>query len=93
MALTRRDFMRAAALTGVAGAGLLAGCADGNGGAAQETGSGGVGTGPNGESQVIVTMTPSSEPAAGFDPLMGWGAGEHVHEPSSSRPSSPPTTI
>lgn len=26
-------------------------------------------------------MTPSSEPAAGFDPLVGWGAGEHVHEP------------
>lgn len=32
-------------------------------------------------SQVIVTMTPSSEPAAGFDPLLSWGCGEHVHEP------------
>jgi len=32
-------------------------------------------------SQVIVTMTPGSEPTYGFDPLMGWGCGEHVHEP------------
>lgn len=30
---------------------------------------------------VVVTMTASSEPAAGFDPAYGWGAGEHVHEP------------
>ncbi|TJW12462.1 ABC transporter substrate-binding protein [Parvibacter caecicola] len=39
------------------------------------------GVGPNGESQVIVSMTTSSEPAAGFNPLVSWGAGEHVHEP------------
>ena len=32
-------------------------------------------------SQVIVTMTTSSEPASGFDPLRSWGCGEHVHEP------------
>lgn len=31
--------------------------------------------------EVIVTMPPTSEPAAGFDPAYGWGAGEHVHEP------------
>ena len=30
---------------------------------------------------VVVTMTASSEPASGFDPAYGWGAGEHVHEP------------
>lgn len=30
---------------------------------------------------VIVVMGPGSEPAAGFDPVYGWGAGEHVHEP------------
>ncbi len=35
----------------------------------------------SGISTVTVSMTPSSEPAAGFDPLVGWGAGEHVHEP------------
>lgn len=25
--------------------------------------------------QVVVTMTPTSEPAAGFDPLFSWGCG------------------
>ena len=33
------------------------------------------------DNSVIVTMPVSSEPAAGFDPVYGWGAGEHVHEP------------
>ena len=32
-------------------------------------------------SQVIVAMPTTSEPAAGFDPLVAWGCGEHVHEP------------
>ena len=32
-------------------------------------------------SQVILTMTTGSEPATGFDPLVSWGCGEHVHEP------------
>ena len=32
-------------------------------------------------SQVVLTMTTGSEPAAGFDPLVSWGCGEHVHEP------------
>lgn len=30
---------------------------------------------------VIIAMSTTSEPAAGFDPAYGWGAGEHVHEP------------
>ena len=30
---------------------------------------------------VIVTMPTTSEPEAGFNPIYGWGAGEHVHEP------------
>ncbi len=30
---------------------------------------------------VVVAMGPTSEPASGFDPAYGWGAGEHVHEP------------
>lgn len=30
---------------------------------------------------VIVTMPATSEPEAGFNPVYGWGAGEHVHEP------------
>lgn len=31
--------------------------------------------------EVVVSMTTSSEPAAGFDPMFSWGCGEHVHEP------------
>ena len=34
-----------------------------------------------GTDTVVVAMDPNSEPAAGFDPAYGWGAGEHVHEP------------
>lgn len=30
---------------------------------------------------VVVTMPTTAEPASGFDPAYGWGAGEHVHEP------------
>ena len=31
--------------------------------------------------QVVVVLPPTAEPEAGFDPIQGWGAGEHVHEP------------
>lgn len=30
---------------------------------------------------VVIALDPGSEPEAGFDPVYGWGAGEHVHEP------------
>ncbi len=33
------------------------------------------------DNSVVIAMDPNSEPAAGFDPAYGWGAGEHVHEP------------
>ncbi len=86
MTLTRRNFVRAAGLAGAAGSvALLAGCAQGaaDSGANEPAAAGaaGAGVGSDGVSQVVITMTPSSEPAAGFDPLVGWGAGEHVHEP------------
>lgn len=32
------------------------------------------------DASVVVTMPATSEPASGFDPAFGWGAGEHVHE-------------
>lgn len=60
----------ASALALVAGIGLI-GCAT------EDNGEGNA----SDPSTVTVSMTPSSEPAAGFDPLVGWGAGEHVHEP------------
>ena len=48
---------------------LLAGC--GSSPAAQKTET----------DAVVIALDPNSEPAAGFDPAYGWGAGEHVHEP------------
>src|SRR5699024_214861 len=55
--------------------GVLAACS--NGAAADDA----AGAGGGAAKQVIVSMTPGSEPAAGFDPLVSWGCGEHVHEP------------
>lgn len=55
----------------------LGGCAADTQGGATQTSS----DLPADASTVTVSMPPSSEPAAGFDPLVGWGAGEHVHEP------------
>lgn len=79
MVLGRRDFLKLAgfgALACASGA-ALSGCA---GGAGSRGGAEAV-SGADGASQVVVTMTTSSEPAAGFDPLFSWGCGEHVHEP------------
>ncbi len=77
--LTRRELITAGcALVGTA---ALAGCAGEQGQAA----SGSFGSGSNSEvdpaRQVVIAMNTSSEPAAGFDPLVSWGCGEHVHEP------------
>ena len=76
-AITRRRF---AQLAGVGAAslalgGVLSACSS------SEGAGGGGDSAQDGVSQVIVTMTPGSEPAAGFDPLVAWGCGEHVHEP------------
>ena len=75
MDITRRSF--AAAGFGTLGAVLAAGL---QGCAAQEDACQGSAS-AGGSSQVIVAMNTGSEPAAGFDPLVAWGCGEHVHEP------------
>lgn len=76
--LTRRGFLSATgACAGLAASAALAGCA-GRQGAGGSSGS--VVT-PKGSTQVVIAMNPTSEPAAGFDPLVAWGCGEHVHEP------------
>lgn len=75
MDITRRSF--AAAGLGTLGAALAAGL---QGCAAQEDAYQGSAS-AGGSSQVIVAMNTGSEPAAGFDPLVAWGCGEHVHEP------------
>lgn len=40
-----------------------------------------LGASPLDKNTVIVAMTTDSEPKGGFDPILGWGSGEHVHEP------------
>ena len=70
--VSRRAFLAAggAAAASLAAAGV-AGCGSATGGdaAARDT------------DQVIIAMNAASEPEAGFDPLVAWGCGEHVHEP------------
>lgn len=64
-------------------AALAAGCGNSstNSGKASEDGRAAQENSRKESSSVIVTMPASSEPEAGFDPVYGWGAGEHVHEP------------
>ena len=81
--ITRRQF---AQLAGAGAAtlslgGLLAACTNGDAGKGDAKPEEGVSAGTDTSKQVIVSMTPGSEPAAGFDPLVSWGCGEHVHEP------------
>lgn len=78
---SRRDFTK---LIGVGAAtlsfgGLLSACSGGTSSSSGANGS--AAAGAQNPTQVIVSMTTSSEPAAGFDPLVSWGCGEHVHEP------------
>lgn len=75
--MTRRRFAQLIAAGGasVACAGVLSAC---GGKGADEGSSAGDAEAKN---QVIVAMNMNSEPAAGFDPFVSWGCGEHVHEP------------
>ena len=76
--LTRRGFLSAAgACAGLAASAALAGCTGRQG----ADGSSDSVVTPKGSTQVVIAMNPTSEPAAGFDPLVAWGCGEHVHEP------------
>lgn len=87
--LDRKQFLRlagagaAALATSGLSASALVGCSAGSDpsttGASGATRS--IGNATGNPKEVVVTMTPSSEPAAGFDPLFSWGCGEHVHEP------------
>lgn len=96
MALTRRNFVRAAGLAGAAGSvALLAGCARGaaDSGANEPVAAGaaGAGVGPDGVSQVVITMTPSSEPPPASIRSWGGGPASTCTSRSSNRRSSPRT--
>lgn len=77
--ITRRQFTK---LAGAGAAtlslgGVLAACSNNS----AETPSTDASSTTETSNQVIVSMTTGSEPAAGFNPLVSWGCGEHVHEP------------
>lgn len=75
--MTRRRFAQLIAAGGasVACAGVLSACGGNGADGSPSANDAGV------KSQVIVAMNMNSEPAAGFDPFVSWGCGEHVHEP------------
>ena len=76
-AFSRRALLAGAGLSAAA----LAGCSDDGAGSGTEGSTASDGSAPTDAAQVIVAMNAGSEPAAGFDPLVSWGCGEHVHEP------------
>ena len=66
---------------GALAAGALAGCSAARDDASTQRSDSASGGAADPQTQVIVAMNAGSEPAAGFDPLVAWGCGEHVHEP------------
>ena len=81
--VTRRGLLSGALVGGGAFAGALGltGCTGGGSqGGASVSGSAASGA-VDSKHQVTVAMSTSNEPAAGFDPCVDWGCGEHVHEP------------
>ena len=76
-AFSRRALLAGAGLSAAA----LAGCSGDGAGSGTEGATASDGSASTDAAQVIVAMNAGSEPAAGFDPLVSWGCGEHVHEP------------
>ncbi len=74
---SRRQFVKiaAAGTAALSLGGVLGACTS------SESSRASAGTSTHAADEVIVTMTTSSEPDAGFDPFYAWGCGEHVHEP------------
>lgn len=78
---SRRTFLQAAGVSAAAVGfgGVLGACASNSN--TGNSDAGGTSKSEEHASQVTVSMPVSSEPAAGFDPFVSWGCGEHVHEP------------
>ena len=75
MYLSRRAFLTGSAA--VAASTLLSGCSNQDSPKSGSSDNGGT----DSKHTVTVAMNTASEPSAGFDPLVAWGCGEHVHEP------------
>ena len=81
MACTRRGLLGGAAL-GLGALAGLAGCTGDEGvSAGSAAGSGSASSKVDAKRQVVIAMGTGNEPAAGFDPCIDWGCGEHAHEP------------
>ena len=81
--LSRRTFAKAAAAGAAMAAfgGMLSACSGSGDGEGQTAGSAASASVTGATDEVVIVMNSGSEPAAGFDPLISWGCGEHVHEP------------
>ena len=75
--LTRRHALAATGFAALSASGMLAGCSESAGTEAGGSDSAAV----DAKHQVTIAMSTTNEPDGGFDPCVGWGAGEHVHEP------------
>ena len=71
--LSRRSFLALSALTGVglAGSSLMSGCSA----AVDKTKE------HQASNTLVVALPKDCEPKGGFNPIVSWGCGEHVHEP------------
>ncbi|MEG0757128.1 MAG: ABC transporter substrate-binding protein [Raoultibacter sp.] len=80
---TRRNFVKLAGVGSatVAFGSMLSACTAGEADASKDAQDAADATKQAATEQVIVAMNTGSEPAAGFDPFVSWGCGEHVHEP------------
>ena len=79
--ITRRSLLAGTAAIAASFSLVSAGCAGGSEQGATGSSGSAAADDVDPSRQVIVAMSPTSEPAAGFDPLASWGCGEHVHEP------------
>ena len=82
--VTRRQFAKLAGAGTLAAAGAcaLGACSGESKDAGTSAGGSSTSSPASGSlNEVVITMPATSEPAAGFDPLIAWGCGEHVHEP------------
>lgn len=83
MVVSRRGFAKLAGIgaASLAFGGVLSACSNDDSSGSEDAAHGAGSGSAQVPDQVIVAMPTTSEPAAGFDPLVAWGCGEHVHEP------------
>ncbi len=82
-AITRRSFTKlaGASVAVLSLGGVLAACSsDANDSQAGDSSESATSNDEN-KDEVTIAMGTGNEPEAGFDPLIAWGDGEHVHEP------------